>query len=237
MRKILILGFLAIVASFLVTSCSKEELSTKSEILSFIFESSKNNQLERNYQGFIDEHFINVNVPYTTDLTNLIPTIEISPRATINPSSGIATNFSNEFMYTVTAENKEISYFYVNVKKDVAPYVGKWSSSSFDYGCGLMKLNLEITAMGDISMEFINIMTGDKSNNSIKGTFNPQSKSDIDIMITQTYTWSTDEWISKEGAKTFMFHFNNLEYSSMTFYYCTEYPRTEWCFQINLSKQ
>ncbi|MCK5066925.1 MAG: hypothetical protein KAR16_05785, partial [Bacteroidales bacterium] len=44
-------------------------------------------------------------VPYGTDLTTLVPTIAVSPGASINPVSGVATDFSSPITYTVTAED------------------------------------------------------------------------------------------------------------------------------------
>jgi surface protein len=48
---------------------------------------------------------ITVAVPFTTDVTALIPTITVSTNATINPNTGIAQDFTNPFTYIVTAEN------------------------------------------------------------------------------------------------------------------------------------
>jgi hypothetical protein len=48
---------------------------------------------------------IAVIMPYGTDLTTLIPTIELSSYATVTPSSGVVQNFSSPVEYTVTAQN------------------------------------------------------------------------------------------------------------------------------------
>ena len=39
-------------------------------------------------------HTVTVEVPYGTDVTALVPTIEVSPWATINPASGVAADFT-----------------------------------------------------------------------------------------------------------------------------------------------
>lgn len=44
-------------------------------------------------------------VPYGTDLTGLMPTIEVSPGATIDPASGVARDFSATLSYAVTAQD------------------------------------------------------------------------------------------------------------------------------------
>lgn len=44
-------------------------------------------------------------MPYGTDLRALSPVIELSPNATVLPSSGVSKNFSSPVEYTVTAQN------------------------------------------------------------------------------------------------------------------------------------
>jgi hypothetical protein len=46
---------------------------------------------------------ITVTVPYGTDVTGLIPTITVSPGASVNPASGAAQDFTNPVPYKVTA--------------------------------------------------------------------------------------------------------------------------------------
>lgn len=48
---------------------------------------------------------VDIVMPYGSDVTNLIPTITVSPGATINPPSGVAQDFSSPVQYTVTAQN------------------------------------------------------------------------------------------------------------------------------------
>ncbi|MDP4094008.1 MAG: DUF5018 domain-containing protein [Bacillota bacterium] len=57
--------------------------------------------------GTIDgtNHTVAVTVPYGTDITNLSPTITVSAKATISPTSGTAKDFTNPVTYTVTAED------------------------------------------------------------------------------------------------------------------------------------
>lgn len=51
------------------------------------------------------DNVVVVHMPYGTDVTNLTPTITVSPKATCDPASGVAQDFSSEVIYTVTAEN------------------------------------------------------------------------------------------------------------------------------------
>jgi len=50
-------------------------------------------------------HTVVGTVPYRTNVTALVPTIEVSPGATINPLSGASTDFSSPVAYTVTADD------------------------------------------------------------------------------------------------------------------------------------
>ena len=57
--------------------------------------------------GVIDETAMTVTLtfPHGTDVTQLVPTIEVSEGATIDPTSGVAQDFTEPVDYTVTAIN------------------------------------------------------------------------------------------------------------------------------------
>jgi len=50
-------------------------------------------------------HTVELEVPFGTDLTALVPNIEISGGAVVNPGSGVATDFTSPVVYTVTAQD------------------------------------------------------------------------------------------------------------------------------------
>ncbi len=64
------------------------------------------------YTGTIDQEAksIVVYVPASLDITALVPTITISPNATITPSSGVAQDFSQPVTYTVKNNSAESVY-------------------------------------------------------------------------------------------------------------------------------
>ena len=63
-----------------------------------------------------DNHTITVTMPENTDLSNLVPDIEISAcDAAIDPASGIAQDFTNPFTYQVTAGNGVVQDWVVTV--------------------------------------------------------------------------------------------------------------------------
>jgi len=72
-------------------------------------------ELER--EGIIDEiaHKIECYVPAGTDVTDLVPTIEVSEGATVSPASGEAQDFTHPVVYTVTAMNGTTAEYTVTV--------------------------------------------------------------------------------------------------------------------------
>lgn len=68
--------------------------------------------------GVIDETSKTVTLTFEegTDLTNLIPTIKVSTYATVEPASGVAQNFSEPLVYTVTAFNGTTAQYMVTAE-------------------------------------------------------------------------------------------------------------------------
>jgi hypothetical protein len=234
-RKYFFLALLLIPGAVILTSCKKEVLSDKKEILSLIFEASKNSQLDRNYLGEIVGTEVQAQLPFGTDLSILVPTIEVSPRAALSPECGCPTDFTGPVYYTVTAEDGTTKNFTVTVSPAPAPYIGDWSGGPIDFGLGLMRINVHIDETGAIEMSLVDIMTGEKNSNSLKGYFDPISRQDIDIMLNQTQHWTGMEWSDESAARTIMYHVNHPQ--NLRFYYCICNPRQDWWFQLNLSRQ
>lgn len=59
-------------------------------------------------------------MPVGTDVTSLVPTIEVSEGATINPASGEAQDFTRPVTYTVTAQNGTTSDYTVMVQVEAS---------------------------------------------------------------------------------------------------------------------
>ena len=68
-------------------------------------------------EGAIDEvgKMVTVQMPQGTDVTELVPTIEVSEGATISPASGEAQDYNNPVAYTVTAQNGTTAVYTVTV--------------------------------------------------------------------------------------------------------------------------
>lgn len=82
--------------------------------------------------GVIAGNKITLFLPAGTDITALVPTITVSPEATVSPASGIAQNFTTPKTYTVTAQNGTTKVYTVSV--DVVqsvPYVQDFEATTF----------------------------------------------------------------------------------------------------------
>jgi hypothetical protein len=106
----------AIVACLAVTAifsgCEEEDepQSGDKQIITFCF-------AELSVYGYIDEDAktISVEVSKGTDVTALVPEIDVSDDATVSPASGVAQNFTNPVIYTVTAKNGSTAKYTVTV--------------------------------------------------------------------------------------------------------------------------
>ncbi|QCK16758.1 family 10 glycosylhydrolase [Mangrovivirga cuniculi] len=113
-------GLLFMVFSIILVSCSDDDepaLSDEREISYFAFEG-----LNPISVGNIDneQSVINLTVPFGTDVTALAPTIEIPENATISPESGLAQDFTNYVIYTVTAQSGAKKLYTVFVNEGVS---------------------------------------------------------------------------------------------------------------------
>lgn len=109
-------------------------ISTECDMLSFTFA-----DFSPKITGLIaNTHWVWITVPYGTDVSSLVPTIEISPLATIHPASGIAQDFrgthsntqSDLFHYTVRAQSdSDTKPYWIRVsealgdKKDITNFL------------------------------------------------------------------------------------------------------------------
>lgn len=111
----LIYLFLALVIG--LYSCGKDDpvssgKSSEKKITSFVFAT-----LTPPAVGVINESAktITVSVPAGTDVTKLVPVVNVSDKATISPSGGLAQNFSAPVIYSVTAEDGSVAKYTVTV--------------------------------------------------------------------------------------------------------------------------
>lgn len=89
--------------------------SSAKDITSFVFTKALNATLPGDITGTISGTNITATVPFGTDVTYLVPTIAISPLATVNPPSETAQIFTNPLTYTVTAQDSSTKTYTVTV--------------------------------------------------------------------------------------------------------------------------
>ena len=96
-------------AQYMVEAVVHDAENEKS-ILSFRFDAL-------DADGIIDEvaRKIDFVLPAETDVTQLVPTIEVSEGATVEPASGVAQDFTHPVSYTVTAQNGTTAAYIVTV--------------------------------------------------------------------------------------------------------------------------
>lgn len=101
---------------------------TGKKILSFVFPAAKNN-IPNDINGIIGDSIITVAFPYGSAISNLTPTITVSPAAKIFPESDSTLNFKNPVCYNVIAENDISQQYIVNVTvaKDTAKALTSFS--------------------------------------------------------------------------------------------------------------
>ncbi|GAB1855552.1 hypothetical protein MHTCC0001_03860 [Flavobacteriaceae bacterium MHTCC 0001] len=119
MRKIEKKHFLNIIISLsfialftFVSACDSDELSSNKDITEFVI---------LGVSGEINnsDKTINLTLPEGTDVTALTPTITISEKATVQPSSNTEQDFTNPVTYTVTAEDDSSKAYIVTVETEV----------------------------------------------------------------------------------------------------------------------
>jgi hypothetical protein len=134
--------------------------STEKKITSFKFSA-----LTPEVVGVIDESAKKVNlvVPNAISLTALVPTLEISANSTSSPASGIAKDFTNPVIYSITAQDGSKQDYTVTVTIDptvnftIDSHIGTTDVEQFAYF--LIKGNNFGTDAGKIRVEMINKST------------------------------------------------------------------------------
>ena len=80
--------------------------------------------------GAINGSTITLHVPESTDVKALAPTFEVARFATANPASGTVRDFSTPQTYTITAQDKSVRDYTVQVVKTAVPMHFTWASNN-----------------------------------------------------------------------------------------------------------
>mgnify|MGYP000468094405 CR=1 FL=1 len=110
--------FVFLLAGMVFTSCEEDDGTTpKAEITSFAIVNAGADG-ETTIEGTIEQTSITVGVPYKTDLTQLVPQVELTKNAEVTPSSGDTLDFSEPRNFVVTNGDLENTYQVTVNKQD-----------------------------------------------------------------------------------------------------------------------
>jgi hypothetical protein len=99
-----------------------------------------------------NDHTVELNVPSGTDVTNLAPSIVISPKATVSPASLASYDFTNPVVYKVTAEDLSTQDYTVTV--NILPKAATKSSWS-GFGIIVIVILLIVVVAGAVLGAFL----------------------------------------------------------------------------------
>lgn len=107
-----------IMGSVIITSCEDDDgPELKAEIVSFEIVNAGVDG-DQKVEGEIDDFSITVFVPFETDVTELVPEIELTEGASVTPSSGEPLDFSEPRNFVVENEDIQNTYEVEVVKQD-----------------------------------------------------------------------------------------------------------------------
>jgi len=135
MKTKILFSFVFVV--ILLSSCIKDEgpLNKEADIDSFRFEDIET-------IPYINQEFNTITAELeNTDVSRLIPVIEVSEGATVYPPSGLFQNFSNPVKYTVTSEDGAwIKEYIVTIETSIPPQpIVKYDFEDWGEAGGLFK--------------------------------------------------------------------------------------------------
>lgn len=187
--------FLSLIIIAFLQNCSEDKTISNvipegnRQIESFSFESFSPAR-----EGIIknDSSLIRLTVPIGADVTALVPSITFSAGATISPNNGVAQDFSQFVVYTVT-DIEGAKKLYTVVVQDEAPplsNIAKITGISFPklFRKGLInettkEILLEVGFGTDLSEVIFNVELSDEDS-----TISPQSISTLDLTSDQLLT-------------------------------------------------
>ncbi len=124
--------------------------NTLNRILSFEFKSIATAQVVM-HDGGVNK--ISVYVPSGTDLTNLIPTISISDKATIDPQSEITKDYTNPVIYKVAAFDGSIQEYTVTVYPTLGEEIDFDAQNKINYSGNFIFCDVDtstVSASGEV---------------------------------------------------------------------------------------
>lgn len=214
MKNYLVLVLLLTSFAF-ITSCGSDDedngpkKSEAKQITSFVFESRLNDALGEDIEGVIDEQnkTVTATVPYGTQITALLPTIEVSEKAVINNEG--ARNFTSPVEYTVTAEDGSTATYTVTVnltasdEKQITEFIFLANNNdalSTDVVATIDENKKTITATVDFGTDVTNLLPAIKA--TVGATVNPTGAQDFTDPVSYTVTAKDNSTVTYEVSIT-----------------------------------
>lgn len=116
-----LINYIVVLFIFFLASCSDEESkSSEKAIISFRFDNEDNSSLDADVVGVINENTktVTLTLPFGQSKTALIPSIEVSAGAKIEPASGQSQNYTSPVTYVVTAEDGSLVSYLATVNSE-----------------------------------------------------------------------------------------------------------------------
>lgn len=138
------INYIIVFFIFSIASCSDEEpKSAEKAIISFRFDNEDNSSLDADVVGVISENTktVTLTLPFGQSKNALIPSIEVSVGATIEPASGTTQNYTSPVAYVVRAEDGSAVSYVVTVDSEPGPSILSIDPASGSFG-------MEVTIAG-----------------------------------------------------------------------------------------
>lgn len=139
-----------------------------------------------------DSSIVRINIPFEADRTALVPSIEFSPGATIQPNNGVAQDFSDFVIYTLTQPDGSQKLYTVVVENDPPPLSSEARLESIEFpdlfrpvtvDQNTNEVLLEVGFGTDLSSVTFNVELSDEDS-----TVEPASGSTLDLRSDQVLT-------------------------------------------------
>ncbi|WP_194767911.1 T9SS type A sorting domain-containing protein [Tamlana sp. I1] len=202
------------IRNFKVTEVSTGP-STETDILTFTLP-------EQTSEATIDAtaHTVAIEVAFGTDLTSLTPAITLSANATVNPLSGVAQDFSNPVVYSVTAEDATtmqdwtvtVTEAVANTETDIVSFILAEQSGTATIDSGAHTVSIEVvngTSLASLTPT-IGLSNG-ATVSPLSGEAQDFSSGAIDYTVTAQDNTTTEVWsvtVTEAAPSADVFKFN-----------------------------
>ena len=173
---------------------TQTELSDANELISFIFSTPDYKVTTSTEQEIHFEFYDNV------DLTRIAPIIEVSPYATVTPSSGAFVDLTQPIIYTVRAENGSCKEFKISASNTLSSkaLILNFELEGTEQKIELTESNINIYTPYEVDLKSVcPVITL-----SPHATVMPASGAVVDLSAPQTYTVTASDGTTQDYVVT-----------------------------------